>query len=58
MAETNLRSLGTEYQQMCKRRMNAPKGYQILNIKRDELCLYNAIIEGMIHKQLAIPSAW
>ena len=58
MAERNLRSLGTEYQQMCKRRMNAPKGYQIVNIKRDGQCLYNAIIEGMIHKQLAIPSAW
>ena len=56
MAETNLRSLG-EYQKIYKRRMSAPKGYQIVNIKRDGQCLYNAITEEMIHKQLAIPSA-
>ena len=41
-----------------KRTIKVPKGYQIVQIHRDGHCLYNAIMEGMINKQLAFPSRW
>ena len=42
----------------CKLKLNKPKGYQIIHVQWDGHCLYNAIIEGIINRQHAIPSAW
>ena len=35
-----------------------PTGYQVVSIAKDGNCLFNAIMDGMIHQQLQIPSAW
>ena len=41
-----------------KLRRRIPTGYQVVSIARDGNCLFNAIMDGMINRQLHIPSAW
>ena len=41
-----------------KLRRRTPTGYQLVKIERDENCLFNAIMDGMINHQLQIPFTW